>query len=274
MMNTSQPQRNSIPDSDIELLSAYIDDQLMAPERDDLERRLGAEPRLRAELEDLRATAAVLRDLEPLPLPRSFTLDPAIVSRRRGFLSFGWAMQLGGGLVGFALVLLASLQMVVGVGGGMAASAPAPAAMMATATEAPAAPLPQAAAPMAPAATAAPMAAAAPESAQDATAARNTADSMASDTGAQGEPSGAGAPALTDVPTAAMALPANEAPTSAISASGLSSPGTESLEQPAPPLAAKSPPQPSAPPAGLILGLGVVLIALSLGSFLYGRARR
>ncbi|NNJ10445.1 hypothetical protein EKD04_008910 [Chloroflexales bacterium ZM16-3] len=266
-----------MPDSDIELLSAYIDDQLTEPERAELERRLGTEPRLRAELEDLRATAAVLRDLEPRPLPRSFTLDPAIAPRRRGFLSFGWAMQLGGGLAGFALVLLASLQMFIGVGGGMAASAPAPAAMMAAATEAPAAPLPQAAE-MAPASTAAPMvaAAAAPESAQDATAARNAPDSMASDTGAEGESSGAGAPALTEVPTAAaaMALPATEAPTPAISASGLSSPGTESLEQPASPPAAKSPPQLSAPPAGMILALGVVLIALSLGSFLYGRARR
>ncbi len=89
------------------MLSAYIDQQLPAAERQALERRLEQEPALQRELEELQTTVALLRDLPALELPRSFTLDPATAPKRRSF----WQQLLpfGGGLVGVALVMLIGL---------------------------------------------------------------------------------------------------------------------------------------------------------------------
>ncbi|EFO79637.1 hypothetical protein OSCT_2501 [Oscillochloris trichoides DG-6] len=127
-MKTPQPQFSPLPEQDLELLSAYLDDQLEGPTRSDLERRLADDPRLRSELEELRSTTALLRELPTLTPPRSFTLDPATVQPRRSHYA-GWALawvgQLGSGLAGLMLVLLASLQMLGGMSGPMAA-APAP----------------------------------------------------------------------------------------------------------------------------------------------------
>lgn len=121
-MNSFQPQPSSLPESDQELLSAYLDQQLSVAERVSLERRLEAEPLLRSELEDLRATAAALRGLEPMRPPRSFGLDPA-TARKPGFhFPVAWLMQLGSGLAGLALVLLATVQLASV--GAMPASAP------------------------------------------------------------------------------------------------------------------------------------------------------
>src|SRR6266516_1640226 len=83
MTTSSNPQ---LRDADLELLSAYIDNQLTSEERIALEARLGREPALRTTLDELRATVGVLRELEPLPPPRSFTLDPAVVAPRRASL--------------------------------------------------------------------------------------------------------------------------------------------------------------------------------------------
>lgn len=128
MMNSSNPNLTPLAENDLELLSAYLDNQLSVAERVGLERRLAAEPRLRSELEELRATATALRALEPVRPPRSFTLDPATAPRRRpGLWPFAWAMQMGSGLAGLALVLLATVQMLGGRP--LPAAAPAPAAM-------------------------------------------------------------------------------------------------------------------------------------------------
>ncbi|HMQ34291.1 MAG TPA: anti-sigma factor, partial [Chloroflexaceae bacterium] len=75
-MNSSQPNLSSLPESDVELLSAYLDNQLGVAERVNLERRLEAEPALRAELAELREAVGAVRALEPVRPPRSFTLDP------------------------------------------------------------------------------------------------------------------------------------------------------------------------------------------------------
>lgn len=72
------PQLN---DSDLELLSAYIDRQLPAEDRRHVESRLSQEPALRETLDELRSTIAVLKALEPVRPPRSFTIDPATVQR-------------------------------------------------------------------------------------------------------------------------------------------------------------------------------------------------
>lgn len=75
-MNASIPQPdNNLPDEDRELLSAYLDDELVAAERSHLEQRLQAEPVLQTELEELQATRSLLRSLPALTPPRSFTLD-------------------------------------------------------------------------------------------------------------------------------------------------------------------------------------------------------
>ena len=57
-----------------ELLSAYLDDQLSAGERARLEAHLATDPHLQAELDALRQTVALVRDLPPVPLPRNFIL--------------------------------------------------------------------------------------------------------------------------------------------------------------------------------------------------------
>lgn len=134
-MQSSQPQFDHLPERDLELLSAYLDNQLTTAERMTLDRRLAAEPRLRAELEELRATTTLLRQLAPVRPPRSFTLDPTTAPRPRRFIPMSWFVQLGSGLAGLALVLLATLQLAVGsVGVGMTpAAAPAPAALEADA---------------------------------------------------------------------------------------------------------------------------------------------
>ena len=57
-----------------ELLSAYVDGQLSAGERARLEAQLATDPALQAELEALRHTVALVRDLPPVPIPRNFIL--------------------------------------------------------------------------------------------------------------------------------------------------------------------------------------------------------
>lgn len=70
----------STPLSERELieLNAYLDGELSAAERAAFEQRLDASPELQAELASLRQTKALLGMAEPVPLPRSFTLDPAV----------------------------------------------------------------------------------------------------------------------------------------------------------------------------------------------------
>lgn len=63
--------------NDLELLNAYLDDALTADDRVAVDARLLAEPALLAELDGLRATAALIRSLPKLAAPRNFTLTPA-----------------------------------------------------------------------------------------------------------------------------------------------------------------------------------------------------
>lgn len=66
-----------------ELLSAYLDDQLSAGERARLEAQLATDPALRAELDTLRHTVALVRDLPPVPVPRNFILPQTVAARPR-----------------------------------------------------------------------------------------------------------------------------------------------------------------------------------------------
>ena len=73
-----------LTDLDYELLSAYIDGAITDSERIAFELRLQAEPELRRELDELRATVTLLNNLSPLKAPRDFTLD-ARYARRSSF---------------------------------------------------------------------------------------------------------------------------------------------------------------------------------------------
>ncbi|MCB9450323.1 MAG: hypothetical protein H6672_02730 [Anaerolineaceae bacterium] len=82
----------NLSDRDYELLSAYLDGVLVAADRAALEKRLAAEPALRAELDALQDTISLLNQLPTHRAPRDFTLTPAMIgsqtTSRRGRLSF------------------------------------------------------------------------------------------------------------------------------------------------------------------------------------------
>jgi len=66
------------PDAtELEALSAYLDNALPEAERAAFEQRLNAEPALQTRLESLRRTVAVLESAPVLAPPRDFRLDPA-----------------------------------------------------------------------------------------------------------------------------------------------------------------------------------------------------
>jgi len=62
---------------DDELLSAYIDGQLLGRARSEFEARLAGEPELRTRLEATRRMLGMVRSLPTVPAPRNFILDPA-----------------------------------------------------------------------------------------------------------------------------------------------------------------------------------------------------
>ena len=68
-------------DAEIELLSAYIDEQLEESDRTALEARLANDADLRQELAVMRQTVALLRDLPTIRAPRAFTLTPEMVGQ-------------------------------------------------------------------------------------------------------------------------------------------------------------------------------------------------
>ncbi len=81
------------PTQDWFLLSAYIDGELTAREKENLEQRLKSDVGLREELEKLSAARSLIRTLPRKKTPRSFALTPEMAARRK---SMPWA-----GLFGF-----------------------------------------------------------------------------------------------------------------------------------------------------------------------------
>ena len=73
-------RHNFLPD--IELLSAYLDNQLNPHQRAVLEARLRREPGLSSELDSLRNTRQMLRSLPKLRAPRNFTLSAQTYQKR------------------------------------------------------------------------------------------------------------------------------------------------------------------------------------------------
>lgn len=163
-------------EQDLILLNSYLDGRLAGSERAALEKRLEQDAALRDEMETLRATIGLLKMAERVPVPRSFTLDPAVYGRpaRRSFLEMiglgampSWAL----GTAALAVVILCIGALIAGgVFGGSAtqiasnASAPMAAEATEAVTEAPAA---TEAAAEVPAATEAPTEAGTPESTEN-----------------------------------------------------------------------------------------------------------
>ncbi|MCC6905985.1 MAG: hypothetical protein IT326_09100 [Anaerolineae bacterium] len=69
--------RKNLSQDELIALNAYLDGELPPTERAVLERQLEVDDALRGELDSLRETMGLLRMLEPAPVPRNFTLDPA-----------------------------------------------------------------------------------------------------------------------------------------------------------------------------------------------------
>jgi anti-sigma factor RsiW len=72
----------SVSPRDVEALSAYLDGELTSAQKRKLESRLAGDARLRAALEELRATRRVLRQTPKLRAPRNFTLTPQMADIR------------------------------------------------------------------------------------------------------------------------------------------------------------------------------------------------
>jgi anti-sigma factor RsiW len=245
-MTTQPPQLN---DRDLELISAYIDGQLSAEERREVERRLDNEANLRLAYEELRATVQVLRDLEPVRPPRSFTLDPANVALQRPpatRLGWGRLLQVAGV---FAAVLVAAIG-TLSVIGSLGGSAPASAPMVAAPTTAPASPLELR------------------ESAPTPERGDSVAAPAALDNG-----SGPVAPQAraTVAATELAALPDVVPQPTIVTTPAISSPGTVELARPKP--AAESTP-PATPPDLIPLLLTLAVVALAAGGVLLWRRRK
>ena len=109
-MTIRPTQLNNHSEDDLELLSAYLDDQLSSDERARLEQRLQAEPELHAELEELRATTTLLLALPAVIPPASCTRDPAQVQSRQPLYSwFTTWLRVGGALATVLVVLAGTL---------------------------------------------------------------------------------------------------------------------------------------------------------------------
>jgi anti-sigma factor RsiW len=96
-----------ISPQDIELLSAYLDQQLDSRQLVGLETRLKSDPELRQLLNDLRRTRRILRSTPPIKAPRKFTLTPqmeGIRPPRRVYPMFQFASAIAGLLLVIALL--------------------------------------------------------------------------------------------------------------------------------------------------------------------------
>ncbi len=93
-------------EQDFELLSAYLDGELAATARAELESRLAAEPALRTAVEGLQGTVALLKAAPRVAPPRNFTLDPAKYRRVAPWWARYRAIQFVGALGTVASIII------------------------------------------------------------------------------------------------------------------------------------------------------------------------
>jgi anti-sigma factor RsiW len=130
-----------------ELISAYLDKQVSAEEKDFFERHLASCADCRAQLEATRSMIAALRAMPAVRAPRSFVLPREMGKQsRRSFLSLYPALRLATIVAALAFVVLFAGDLLLNqVGGSSApqfipAAAPAPAVMQAPEAAQPIAP--------------------------------------------------------------------------------------------------------------------------------------
>jgi anti-sigma factor RsiW len=111
----TRPQTPS--ERDLELLSAYLDGELNDRERASLEKRLSQDSALRAALDGLRETVALVRSLPRLKAPRNFTLDPAVYGQPvpwwKRLVSLSAALQVSGALGAAASIVIIALAFIL-----------------------------------------------------------------------------------------------------------------------------------------------------------------
>ena len=110
-----------------EWLSAYIDGELSPRERARLEARLAQDAALRARLESLQRTVALVRGMPSIPAPRNFLLTPAMVRRPAPVARrLAPALTFATAISGLLCVILLLGNLLTAGWGGMGAAAPAP----------------------------------------------------------------------------------------------------------------------------------------------------
>jgi anti-sigma factor RsiW len=110
-----------------ELLSAYIDGALSPREQARLEAQLAQDADLRARLESLQRTVALVRGMPPVQAPRNFLLTPAMVRRPAPMARrLAPALTFATAISGLLCVILLVGNLLTAGWGGMGATAPAP----------------------------------------------------------------------------------------------------------------------------------------------------
>ncbi len=94
-----------------EQLHAYLDNALTPPEHRHFEQELAQNTALKAEVDDLRAMKQQLRDLPSRPVPRNFTLDPAVYGRPARQPLFQFYPVLQGATILTALFFITALSL-------------------------------------------------------------------------------------------------------------------------------------------------------------------
>ena len=98
-------------------LSSYIDGELGAPASERLEAHLAGCQSCRLEVEQLRATAAALRDLPEVQAPRSFALSPERAAGRHQRAGAAAPLALGMRLAAAGVAVALAAVLVVDLGG-------------------------------------------------------------------------------------------------------------------------------------------------------------
>ena len=118
-----------------ETLDAYLDNALTPADRARFEAQMAADPRLRTEMEQLRALRWQMRAMPRRRVPRSFTLDPAVYARPKAqpLLQLYPVLRGATALSAFLLIFVLALGAFQGQFGG--AGAPAAVAVTRTVAE-------------------------------------------------------------------------------------------------------------------------------------------
>jgi anti-sigma factor RsiW len=123
-----------------ELISAYLDKQVSAEEREFFERHIASCANCRAQLEATRSMIVALRAMPAVKAPRSFVLPRELAKQpRRSVLSLYPALRLATVVAALAFVVLFAGDLLINQSGGsnapqsVPAAAPAPLAMQAPA---------------------------------------------------------------------------------------------------------------------------------------------